>query len=97
MCPTAKAAKAKKKQMVTKPKGGEYFESMAREICGAEPLLFPGTNIDIRHKNRIIKEARKERQLQRAISKKQEARRNKQEVSSKKQETKKQEAKLMFD
>ena len=50
--------------ILTKPKGGEYFESMAREICGAEPLTLPGTNIDIRHKNRVVKEAKKERQRQ---------------------------------
>ena len=47
--------------ILSKPCGGEYFESMAREICGAEPLTLPGTTIDIRHKGRIVKEARKAR------------------------------------
>ena len=49
--------------ILTKPVGGEYFESMAREMCGAEPLLLPGTSIDIRHKNRVIKAAKAEREL----------------------------------
>ena len=49
--------------ILTKPVGGEYFESMAREICGAEALTLPGTNIDIRHKNRVIKAAKADREL----------------------------------
>ena len=54
--------------ILTKPVGGEYFESMAREICGAEPLFLPGTNIDIRHKNRVIKAAKADRELRKQKS-----------------------------
>ena len=46
--------------ILSKPCGGALFESMAREICGAEPLVLPGTNLDIRHQNRVVKEARKQ-------------------------------------
>ena len=50
--------------ILTKPVGGEYFESMAREMCGADPLTLPGTTIDIRHKNRVIKAAKAARELE---------------------------------
>ena len=46
--------------VLSKPCGGELFESFAREICGADPLVLPGTKLDIRHKNKVVKEARKQ-------------------------------------
>ena len=46
--------------LLSKPCGGALFESFAREICGAPPLVVPGTALDIRHQNRVVKEARRQ-------------------------------------